>query len=130
MDAGQSSQASRPVHQGNGQPGSVAMATDESIVEVDTSHFPYILQHFNHDGKLINEKTRLSIPCNICQVRNLCLINPHFDKQDSIAYESYVVLRRCGHAFGLECISRVSNLLMDRESFCPAMHRIMLTPSR
>ncbi|KAJ2986331.1 hypothetical protein NUW58_g5075 [Xylaria curta] len=77
----------------------------EPIVKVETNNFRQVLQHFNNDGGLINARTtRFSIPCAICQTRNLA-INVQHEQLHDTSYEHYTVLMRCGHAFGYACLA-------------------------
>ncbi|KAI0545836.1 hypothetical protein F4679DRAFT_599226 [Xylaria curta] len=78
----------------------------ESIITVETNDFRQVLDHFDSDGNLIDEtRTLLSIPCPICRLNDLSLINRHCEGPLDTTHEHYTVLMRCGHAFGYKCIT-------------------------
>ncbi|KAI1363785.1 hypothetical protein F5Y08DRAFT_308443 [Xylaria arbuscula] len=75
---------------------------------VETNNFQQVIKLFNDCGKLKNKNTRLAIECQICVCKNLAIINHHIDKPNNEEHERYVVLPRCGHAFGSSCLQQVS----------------------
>ncbi|KAI1465441.1 uncharacterized protein F4812DRAFT_123439 [Daldinia caldariorum] len=81
----------------------MAQESNETVV-VETSYSPEVLTNFDEHGHLINPATRFSMQCNICHVVNLSFVNHAVDKKSAATHEPFVVLPRCGHAFGYECI--------------------------
>ncbi|KAI8951912.1 hypothetical protein F4801DRAFT_578013 [Xylaria longipes] len=119
MDEGQCCTASEPPPRGN-EAGPASSPTAESIITVQTANFHRVLDHFNSDGNLIDDKrTRLSIPCSICLLNDLSLINPHLEESADITHEHYTVLMRCGHAFGYKCLTKWFIVQRLNELRCP-----------
>ncbi|RYC58345.1 hypothetical protein CHU98_g7860 [Xylaria longipes] len=76
---------------------------------VETNNFHQVLEHFNSAGGLKHKETRLEIECQICLSKNLALVNLEQEKPVSDTHEQYVILPRCGHAFGHQCLNYVSS---------------------
>ncbi|KAI8949432.1 hypothetical protein F4801DRAFT_580395 [Xylaria longipes] len=72
---------------------------------VETNNFHQVLEHFNSAGGLKHKETRLEIECQICLSKNLALVNLEQEKPVSDTHEQYVILPRCGHAFGHQCLN-------------------------
>ncbi|KAI0454866.1 hypothetical protein F5B21DRAFT_524244 [Xylaria acuta] len=118
MDRGQGCAASGSLP--GSETGSASALTAEPTVTVQTNNFYRVLDHFNNDGNLIDDKrTHLSILCAICQMNNLSLINRHFEESGDTTYEHYAVLMRCGHAFGYKCVTNWFLVHRRDELRCP-----------
>ncbi|KAI0448186.1 hypothetical protein F4803DRAFT_567758 [Xylaria telfairii] len=72
---------------------------------VETNNFRQVLEHFDSAGSLTHKETRLEIECQICLSKNLAFVNPENGKSLSETHEQYVILPRCGHAFGHRCLN-------------------------
>ncbi|KAI1137131.1 hypothetical protein F5Y05DRAFT_414294 [Hypoxylon sp. FL0543] len=80
--------------------------SDEQVTTVSTNNFRNVLENFDEDGHIKDQRTRFDITCSICYEKNLALLNPVFDKRSRKTHESYAVLPMCGHAFGYTCLLR------------------------
>ncbi|KAI1752808.1 hypothetical protein F4782DRAFT_530293 [Xylaria castorea] len=119
MDGEQGHASSGSSSRGN-ETGLASALTAESIVTVQTTNFHRVLDHFDSDGNLIDDKrTLLSIPCAICHMHNLSLINRHLNDSAGTTHEHYIVLMRCGHAFGYKCINNWFLVRRLDELKCP-----------
>ncbi|KAI0967547.1 hypothetical protein F4678DRAFT_465477 [Xylaria arbuscula] len=74
----------------------------EGIVE--TNNFHQVINKFNDSGDLMEKTTGFSIECQICLCKDLALMVPDVGTEDS--HEQYVVLPRCGHGFGSDCLQQ------------------------
>ncbi|TGJ84255.1 hypothetical protein E0Z10_g4509 [Xylaria hypoxylon] len=93
--------------------------TDSNAAEicVETNNFRQVVEHFDENGNIINQMaTRLAIECQICMCKNLPLVNPHFAELPGDTHELYVVLPRCGHAFGFLCMEQWARTQYGRSS--------------
>ncbi|KAI0007773.1 hypothetical protein F4779DRAFT_490086 [Xylariaceae sp. FL0662B] len=99
------------------------LGKDEQIT-VETNNFHRVLEHFDEDGYLIDPvNIHLELTCQICNEKNLALINNRFDRRTRETHECYTVLPRCGHAFGYRCL--YSWLLSDASGnrTCPTCRK-------
>ncbi|KAJ8133337.1 hypothetical protein O1611_g275 [Lasiodiplodia mahajangana] len=97
---------------------------------VETNNFHQIAQYFNQSGQLTNARTRFTIECHICQNKNIALVNPGFDTLAADSHEKYVVLPRCGHAFGYDCLGNWIKIQKsegrDYDVSCPSCRSLIV----
>ncbi|KAJ2985156.1 hypothetical protein NUW58_g5687 [Xylaria curta] len=74
-------------------------------VTVETNNFYRVQEYFDASGDLRNKETRFEIECQICLVKNLGIVNPRHEQPTLESHEDFIVLPRCGHAFGYRCIA-------------------------
>ncbi|KAI3331991.1 hypothetical protein HD806DRAFT_529760 [Xylariaceae sp. AK1471] len=99
----------------------VQIGTGAAEITVETNNFHQVLEHFKSSGNLINQRTtRVEINCQICQIKNLAVVNPQYDEHSLDTHESYVVLPRCGHAFGHMCLKEWVNKSEHWNPSCPS----------
>lgn len=84
------------------------ITSEDAAVTITTNSFNEVLRYFDSNGDLINKATKIAIPCAICQLEDLALCNFDIDKGLGATNEPYLVLPRCGHAFGGLCFAEVS----------------------
>ncbi|XXH05600.1 hypothetical protein Hte_012032 [Hypoxylon texense] len=74
------------------------------VFTIDTNNFDVVLKEFDEEGYIIDDDTRLQIPCAICNEKDLAILNGKFDRRTRATHESYTVLPNCKHAFGYTCL--------------------------
>ncbi|KAI5918688.1 hypothetical protein F4810DRAFT_691191 [Camillea tinctor] len=97
------------------------------LVTVKTNNFHQVLEHFDEQGHIKNpDITIFAIPCQICS-QDLAVVNPKFDtcahKNTTCSirkHESYVVLPKCGHAFGSWCLLEYFTTQSNITAGCPS----------